>query len=49
MIELTDHMKPKEKEDHIKMGMLQSYSSGERKSSQKVEGKRDLGGRKEGK
>jgi hypothetical protein len=31
MIQLTDHMKPKKKEDHTKVWMLQSYSECGRK------------------
>ena len=30
-IQLTDHMKPKKKEDHTKVWILQSYSEGGRK------------------
>lgn len=43
-----DHMKPKKKEDHTKVWMLQFYSEGRRKQFPEVEEERDLGGTEEG-
>ena len=48
MMQLTDHMLPKKKENHTKVWMVQSYSEGARKKSQVVEEERNLGGIEEG-
>ena len=47
---MTDHMKPKKKEDHSKVWMILSCSEGGRGENNlwEVEGEKDLGGSEEG-
>lgn len=47
-IQLTNHMKPKKKDDHTKVWMLQSTQKGEENNSKEVDEERDLRGREEG-